>query len=138
MEATMFAKRFFYACAGVFLLALSYEVGANHASAQTGGVIEGAAIDWVTGLPAGWRCSGVEGRMFHALEPVGGRRYDPPEPIPGTAEIVATDPAGFAVMLADGSVYQYNNPGWTFEGSLLGGTTPAHSESWGEVKARYR
>jgi hypothetical protein len=132
------ARAFFYVCAGLFLLVLTYNLGVRSAGAQTAGVIDGAAIDWVTGLPSQWRFSGVEGRMFHAMEP-NGRRYDPPEPIPGTASIIATDPAGFAVMLADGSVYQYNGGGgWTFEGNLLGGVTAAHSASWGELKARYR
>jgi hypothetical protein len=75
--------------------------------------------------------------MFHAGEP-GGRQYNPPEPIPGTASVIATDPAGFAVMLADGAVYQYNGTGWTFEGTLGGGATAAHSETWSGLKARYR
>ena len=31
------AKKFFYVCAGIFLLALSYHLGARNAGAQAGG-----------------------------------------------------------------------------------------------------
>jgi hypothetical protein len=139
LEAAVVAKRFFYVCAGLFLLVLSYEIGASRVGAQTPGGIQGAAIAWVTGLPSAYRFSGVEGRMFHAAEPYG-RRYDPPEPIPGTASIIATDPAGFEVMLEGGDVYQYtgNGLGWTFVGNLLGGVTPTVRETFGGLKARYR
>lgn len=35
------AKKFFYVCAGVFLLALSYHLGARNATAQTGSMVSG-------------------------------------------------------------------------------------------------
>jgi hypothetical protein len=37
------AKRFFYVCAGLFLLALTYHLGARSAGAQAGGTIVGVA-----------------------------------------------------------------------------------------------
>lgn len=37
------AKRFFYVCAGLFLLALSYHLGARSATAQAGGPVVGVA-----------------------------------------------------------------------------------------------
>jgi hypothetical protein len=37
------AKRFFYVCAGLFLLALHYHVGARSATAQVGSVLAGYA-----------------------------------------------------------------------------------------------
>ena len=37
----MFAKRFFYVCAGLFLLTLAYHLGARNAGAQAGSTIVG-------------------------------------------------------------------------------------------------
>ena len=42
------ARAFFYVCAGVFLLALSYHLGARNAGAQQGSAVTGFAI---TGSP---------------------------------------------------------------------------------------
>ena len=131
------AKKFFYICAGLFLLALSFQMGVRVATAQTGSAIDGGAFAWVTGLASGWRFSGVEGRSFHAMEP-GGRRYDPSEPIPGTARIIATDPAGFSVMLENGDVYQYGGSGWNSVGNLLGGAISVERHTLGQLKARFR
>jgi hypothetical protein len=39
------ARKFFLVCAGMFLLALSYHLGAGNATAQTGGQIVGFAHD---------------------------------------------------------------------------------------------
>ena len=40
----MFGKRFFYVCAGLFLLALSYHLGAGRASAQSGAAPDVAVL----------------------------------------------------------------------------------------------
>lgn len=130
------AKRFFYVSASIFLLVLSYHLGARSAQAQMGS-IDAGAFAWVQGLPAQWRFSAVEGRYFHAMEPTG-RRYDPSEPIPGTARVIATDPAGFSVMLENGDVFQYNGAGWTAAGNLLDGPTKAQPQTLGGLKAKYR
>lgn len=39
----MVAKKFFYVCAGILLLALSYHFGAKNATAQAGGNVIGVA-----------------------------------------------------------------------------------------------
>lgn len=43
------AKKFFYVCAGLFLLLLSYHLGADRASAQSGGQVVSIASSYVGG-----------------------------------------------------------------------------------------
>lgn len=38
------AKKFFYVCAGIFLLVGAYALGARSAGAQLGGEVEGASV----------------------------------------------------------------------------------------------
>ena len=44
LEAAMRAKSFFLVCAGLFLLALTYHLGARNATAQSGAVV--GSISW--------------------------------------------------------------------------------------------
>ena len=46
------AKKFFYVCAGLFLLALSYHLGAKDAGAQAGGQIVGMAATQIDASPS--------------------------------------------------------------------------------------
>jgi hypothetical protein len=41
VEVNMNAKKFFYICAGLFLLVAAYSVGAHRANAQAGGQFVG-------------------------------------------------------------------------------------------------
>ena len=98
----MLAKRFFYVSAGLFLLALTYHLGACSVQAQAGATGFGFAV--VTN---------------NAL-----------------------------VMTPNGDVYQhsftYNGDGsMDFTpvvrlGNFWGGATPVTSQTWGQVKDRYR
>ena len=90
------AKRFFYACAGLLMLALSYYFGASTVSAQS-----------------------------------------PSNPIVGLG-----GSSGYLAVAANGDVYNSNNGGgvWNYMGNVFGQVSPTQvrTETWGEVKARYR
>src|SRR5437867_1805294 len=123
----MFAKRFFFVCAGVFLLALSYHLGASSAAAQSQ-VISAVGFD-------------AYARPFIAVGHSVYELWDTNEiltfaPVPGTSPIVGlTD--GKAI-LENGDVYQKDASGaWSLRANFFG-TTPALHESWGDLKARYR
>lgn len=128
------AKVFVTVCAGIFLLALSYHLGARNATAQIGGsVVEGAAIHTNGGS---LHYTGVVDRMFcidgipNAFAP----------PIPGTERVLATHPS-YYVMLESGTILNLQGSptaSWVTVGHLCPAATPALSETWGRVKARYR
>ena len=128
------ARTFFYVCAGLFLLVLSYHLGARNATAQSG-ALEGAAID---AGAAGPMVSAVVNRTFLTFYGSG-----PPgsvaEPIPGTSPIIATSAAnGSLVLLENGDVYSPASGSWELRGNILAGMTPATVDSWGAMKSRYR
>jgi hypothetical protein len=128
------AHKFFLICAGMFLLALSYHLGANTATAQSGQIDGGCVV--LSGLGNGWRASGVVGRDFYTMMDNGSSTTLSPA-IPGSQPIVDTDPMGRAVLLGDGEVLKYTGSGWVAIGSIFSGPVPALRESWGQVKARY-
>ena len=131
------AKAFFFVCAGMFLLALGYQLGARSAGAQGGAQIDGAAIAMsqnpFTDPP---RASGVVGRTFYFWYQ--GGTHVAGAPVPGTETVIATEPNYEQVMLANGDMYQSNGDSWTYLGNLLGGATATHRQTWGALKARYR
>lgn len=119
----MFAKRFFYSCAGLLCLALAYHLGASNATAKQPSNLEGPAMEWFAGPgPGTLIASGVVGRQFYQFAPYEG--YPPPitAPIPGTDPIVATNPLQRSVMLANGDLYAWGVAGaaWTKAGNLFG------------------
>lgn len=131
----MRAKSFFYVCAGLFLLALGYHLGAKNATAQ-GQVIEGASIDAfeVGTFP---RASACMGRLLSWMGE-NGALHTTPVPVPGSQRIIATDPHFGTVMLENGDWLKFDGQSWVLMGNLAGGPTPARQESFGAVKARYR
>ena len=131
------ARAFFFVCAGLFLLALSYHLGARSAGAQAGGSVEGATF---TTSNDGLHVSFCVNRVLYASQQTpAGYWYPVPAtpvtgvPIPGTAAVVATSPT--AVLLANGDVYTAS---YGYGGNLLGASpTPAQSISIGQLKAKY-
>lgn len=129
----MAAKRFFYVCAGLFLLAGAFALGAQ--SVRASGTIECANFVFSTGTAV------VDRRIVyqeynHQMQTV-------PDPIPGSSPVIACAPAG--AVLENGDVWHtnYSGPGsstdWTLVGNLLTGkATPATKETWGDLKLRYR
>jgi len=122
------ARKFFYVCAGLFLLTLAYHLGATSAQAQF--VVDGASVGG-DGIP-----SAAVGRTLY----VGVSGTPVPVPIPGTSRVIATSDAnqGF-VLLENGDVFNWQgeNNGWVPFRNLFGGATPALHESWGSLKSRY-
>src|SRR5258705_3517527 len=138
----MLAKRFFFICAGVFLLVLSYQWGVTSATAQSGGTPAAGAFN---NTFSGTILTFVIDRTFFTCVD-DGAAFQPTqidEPVPGSSPIVATGSAGGAseVYLANGDVYtRGNGPGlpWSFWGNVPGGATPAKLTSLGQLKARFR
>ncbi len=129
------AKAFFYVCAGVFLLALSFHLGATSARGQGGGTgwfVEGsyggscyvvtASGDWWRYVPGlGWLND--LGNIFGGAS--------------GARTIVSLLP-GIA-LTSNGEVWYGGNGGtWTNAGVPPLGPTPSTHESWGQLKAKYR
>ena len=123
------AKAFFYICAGLFLLALGYHLGANTASAQSSllrttplaTVFVGSRAFVLSADNHGW----VE--VTNQLPPV-----DPSTLL----EFSAAN--NTAVTNAGEGWYNYPATGWTSLGFVPGGGTPTTQKSWGQVKVDHR
>jgi hypothetical protein len=126
----MNARKFFYVAAGLFLLALTYHLGATTATAQSGSVIEAAAIE------NGYSASAVIGRQVYAISRSEPLRLLPTSPIPGASSVVACSGSGM-VVLVNGEVWVWYTSEWVLVGTFPGGPTPALQESWGQLKSRY-
>jgi hypothetical protein len=135
------ARAFFYVCAGLFLLALTYHLGARSAGAQAP-AIEGANYD-------GTNATGVVGRTFHWGNGGGPgcgpfQQFQIATPIPGTSPVVATVAqigclgTSNRVLLENGDCYGSDGGAWLYLGNMLGAATPAARESFGALKSRYR
>lgn len=135
----MRAKTFFYVCAGVFLLALSYHLGARSVVAQTMG-LDGANITQGT-------VTAADGRTFRVM--TGPTPGTLPDVIPGTARVISTGTLPdqywqYGALLENGDFYRFafsapgGVSGWQYVGNLLSGATPAQRESFGALKSRYR
>lgn len=133
----MLAKQFFYVSAGLFLLALSYHLGATNAQGQMAQPLDGPHIDSPGGPNGSAWMTGAVGRVFYA------NGVPHPAPIPGVARVVATAGTGtsawpYVVMLENGDFYYGTETQWTFFGNTIGSPTGATPKSWGKVKADYR
>ncbi len=138
------AKKFFYVCAGLFMLAMSYQLGAQRAAAQGStqilGAIDVANVSYMTG----GTLYGVHLNAYTGIDA-------PPTsiPIPHSGTLVAADctvggsPAVISdafVVYDDGSVWQFTpGSGWHTVASMTGGgPTATASATWGQVKSTYR
>jgi|SRR6185503_7606158 len=134
------AKKFFYVCAGVLLLALSWHLGAQSAGAQTAGPITNAVFS--TTLPQGILYVSDRVPWFAtAAFPCSGSPQA--GPVPGSSPIVHLDFGRSYYLLAvleNGDVFYTASAGgsWTLGGNLLCGPVPTDIESWGALKQRYR
>ena len=124
------ARKFFYVCAGMLMLALSYHLGATTATAQAAGSLECASYSG----NAAWA---VAGHHLYYLSNSAPREFVDYGPLPNATRAVACGPLG--VVLEDGSVWQSSFGEWVQFGQFpLGGPVPAQQQSWGQLKARYR
>jgi hypothetical protein len=132
----MRAKSFFYVCAGLFLLALGYHLGARNATAQSPGGIEAGDISGNENTTAVinrqlWYWHGVANPPALVTAAV----------IPGGAAVVACGSDGSAgwVLLANGEEWKCSSGGsWSLVAIWPAGSTPTRQESFGALKARYR
>lgn len=131
------AKKFFYACGGLFMLAAAYHLGASKATAQT-------SAPSAFGVDATGSTSMVAiNRTIYWMD-TGGQITALPV-VPGTAPIVAigADQAyngHVTAILEDGEVYRRDSSGnvWLHVGNLFGATTSAVQRSWGSLKVHFR
>jgi hypothetical protein len=124
------ARAFFFVCAGIFLLALAYHLGARSAGAQGGGTVECVGAEGDNGSAV------VNHHLYVVSNNLAPSLLDYGE-VPSPAKAVAC--GGGAVVLEDGSVYVYGGHGWEQQGGLLpiSGPTAAQSISIGQLKAKY-
>ena len=133
------ARRFLFVCGGMFLLALTYHLGAENATSQVtstiGGVRFGATISLVAAS------NGDFYRDDHAADG-SNPRWALVGHIPATSPIVAVGNESDLTVLAyasNGDFFSSPDFGATWEprGNLFSGV-PATPESWGRLKHRYR
>jgi hypothetical protein len=128
------AKRFMYVCIGLLALAAAFQIGARSASAQLSGTITAAGFSYCGGNCA---FAIVNRHIYGTMNPI------TTDPVPGTDPVIAVGAGaqgGAQIMLANGDVY-FTEQGfhtWTFLENVLGGATPAHATSWGQLKTTYR
>lgn len=128
------AKKFFYVCAGVFLLAISYHLGASNATAQAPSDPIVAAASGYFFAESGdvYMMSGEGPLQFGNLFALAGHA---PSPVT-CAQLVG---ASLQVATSTGDVLRMDTPGvWYFAGSLGPSGTSAGRSSWGALKDRYR
>ncbi len=131
------ARAFFFVCAGIFLLALAYHLGARSAHAQSDGtawffvgpdgygsayIVTAAGDYWMHTPGLGWRPN-VAGNLFGGA--AGGRT------------VVSLQSR--MLLTSTGEVW-YGNAGgpWVNAGVPPFGPTVARQETFGGLKARYR
>ena len=134
-------RKFFYVCAGLCMLALSYHLGARRAEGQGANTIlsmtdyprlqyAAVAVDESGGIYFG---------HFQQWSRVG--------TTPGLpAAIWSRDSdGGVFIALRNGDLYQFGSPAlpvgdWTltYDSNVFSGPTPAQNVTLGSVKARYR
>lgn len=136
------ARRFFYVAAGMLMLAMSYHLSADRATAQAGGQLAAIAVggalfgvDQDGGLYSGEGCFGTNRPFARVGELPAGR----------TPTCMASLNNGAIIFIgcSNGDVFTFNagesapiSP--SFCGNLLSGSpTPAQRESWGQLKQRY-
>lgn len=143
------AKAFFLVCAGLFLLALSYHLGARSAGAQAGSDPVTAVQTSTGNAYAPDLVATASGAVFHGLHGYLGENptWLMVGHIATTSPIIAIHQegsAGGAVYVsaysAGGDYFRSSDYGvsWQLLGNVFSGPTPVQSQqTWGSVKAKY-
>jgi len=134
------AKKFFFVCAGLFLLAGAYAMGARNAGAFGGGQVVVGSFDPDTdalGIDQG-------GQMW-MLSHNGAHMGPITLPKPGTVVAATGANVGNAtfdadVLYADGDAFHYDRTAWRYVGNVFVGSGPIPNaeQTLGGIKARYR
>jgi hypothetical protein len=111
----------------MFLLALSYHLGASTAVAQAPGNIECIGFDERWGIAV----------IDHQLHEFDAPLHEISPPIPSASRAIF---CGFhGVVLESGEMWNLQADGaWHLIGNIGGAPTSTTNMSWGQVKARYR
>jgi len=141
------AKRFFYVCAGLLMLAAAYHLGATKAESQgTGTSAVGVAAFWDPSTDRERLAVGTaSGAVYWTDSSIpGGETWTPAQPIPSS--IVAfsgwgVGGWGLVAVAANGDVYRTADPvngSWLLAGNIFsGGPVQIQRSTWGEVKERF-
>lgn len=138
------ARAFFFVCAGIFLLALAYHLGARSAGAQSG--VRMVGIDFFSSPPGttGRVAIDESGQLYEENE-AARCVWTPTFQLAGTPVALTTRPDNGCivwVLMENGDLYEGNKAvtgGWPpqFACNIRGGVTPAQSISIGQLKAKY-
>jgi len=128
-------RAFFYVAAGLFLLVLSYHVGA--VNAQAGASFTAGGFQYEGSPASGVRASAVLGRIMYEMDE-NGNVSSIADPVPGTAEIIATNPLASSAVLINGDVLYYNGTNWVTVGSFNGAPVSVLRQTFGQLKAHFR
>jgi len=134
------ARAFFFVCAGLFVLMLTFQLGSQSAVAQGLGRFVVGSFD-PDSDPVVIDSGGQMWMMGRANSP--GVRVGPvPLPRPGnvleaTASVVGGTFEAY-VLYDDGDAYHFDRTSWRYLGNVAEGATAAGERSWGKVKADYR
>jgi hypothetical protein len=116
------ARKFFYVCAGLFLLLCGFSLGALPLLAQNESTVDVADMQ---GFGGGY--SGViVNRVLVRGSATGPKLIT--TPIPGTSPVVALEPGNMRVILANGEEWAYSDT-WHFVGNWLAGVLDASPPS---------
>lgn len=123
------ARKFFCICAGMFLLALSYHLGARDAAGQSALTLDAWCYD-------SGAIYAVFGGAWNQIDRHTGSvilSY----PLPVSAPVAGT--GNCIVVYKNGDLYENEgSPGaWVLKGNILGGPTPALHESWSQLKSHF-
>ncbi|HKQ57271.1 MAG TPA: hypothetical protein VJY35_05345 [Candidatus Eisenbacteria bacterium] len=129
------ARAFFYVSVGVFLLALSYHLGARSAGAQ--GPLALLAMTDYPQLP--WAAVALDkaGGIYFGQNRQWSRIGTTPS-VPTTVWTRNSSGEVF-VTLENGDLYRLASD-WSliYDSNVFGGPTPADVQTWGAMKSRYR
>ena len=134
------ARKFFYVCGGLLMLALAFHAGAHSAGAQSGTAMDAAGFSGSNGYPA----VVINRKLYYSQFVAGSVTLLNTAPIPGSAQVVACFGVGGAaalgtVILDNGEVWQTITNRWSLVTTFpVAGPVPTTTSSWGQVKARYR
>lgn len=126
-------RNFFYAAAGVCLLALAFHLGSTMARAQTGTRI----IDMANSNRYGMTALDDAGRVGDLYS----NSSTPLFTVPGAIAIAGDDYGGAQLYVAcsNGDIYQFYYGQLVYKKNILSGApVPATQNSWSQVKSRYR
>jgi hypothetical protein len=132
------ARKFFFISAGLFLLALSFALGASTTRAQAPGLGLVAKLVGTYDYAVESYCT-PSGDIFQHVSGSWRKTSNVFSGAPGGRTVVSYS-CGVA-LASTGEVFASLSFGygpWTSLGFPGGGPTPAQQESWGELKARYR